>query len=120
MGPIDGTYASHDENFSLTIINSDDRPGTFNGIFKAKDLSIGDLTYNNVTGEYRYVIQQPVFQIGFYAIIRPESTEYVITDHWNGVRTNDKSLLLSGLRTYITSAGSYDIHYFEKILFKMT
>ncbi|PHM45863.1 hypothetical protein Xmau_00254 [Xenorhabdus mauleonii] len=120
MGPIDGTYVSLDEKLSLEITNSNDHPGVFDGIFKHYSLELGNLIYANVSGEYRYVTQQTAFQIGFSAIISPAAVEYIITDHWNGVRTSDKSLIMSGLRTYVTNSGLYNIHHFDKIIFKMT
>ncbi|PHM67858.1 hypothetical protein Xsto_00148 [Xenorhabdus stockiae] len=121
MGSIDGIYISEDRKHTLTITNSNDTNGSFSGSFISSHLSIGEITYEWVSGEYEFVSNTKYWpaQIGFYSGFRPTPKSYVIADHWNGIRMANGNLLMSGLRTYTTDAGIYDIYTFEKVIFTL-
>ncbi|MDC9605642.1 hypothetical protein [Xenorhabdus griffiniae] len=125
MGSVDGMYISEDHKHILTIINSSDTSATFGGSFTSSCRLTGEVSYSQLFGQYRFVAdnQEWPAQISFYSILAPTPPlprKYVIADHWNGIRTGDGNILVSGLRTYTTDVGLYDIYTFEKILFTLT
>ncbi|OKP00176.1 hypothetical protein [Xenorhabdus thuongxuanensis] len=119
MGSVNGIYISEDGQHHLTITGSNDSNGSFSGSFISSPTSGGRLTYNQIIGQYAFVSATNYWpaQIGFSAIFIREPRHYVIADYWNGIRTSDGNLLMSGVRTYTTDAGLYDLYTFEKIRF---
>ncbi|WP_446470998.1 hypothetical protein [Xenorhabdus stockiae] len=122
VGSIDGIYISEDRKHTLTITNSVDRLASFSGSFISQNLSIGEINYDKITGDYAFSndIKKWPSQVGFRSLSAFSPKSYVIADHWNGIRTADGTIIMSGLRTYATDAGLYDIHYFEKVVFTLT
>ncbi|PHM51770.1 hypothetical protein [Xenorhabdus sp. KK7.4] len=120
MSLIDGIYISEDHKHTLTIIDSTTSPaGAFGGSFISNSLSTGRVNYTQIIGQFKYPSDNPAkiwpSQISFYSYFISSPRTYVIADHWNGIRMADGNIIMSGLRTYTTDAGLYDMHYFEKI-----
>ncbi|PHM47738.1 hypothetical protein [Xenorhabdus sp. KK7.4] len=123
MGSVDGIYISKDH--TLTITDSVDKLATFSGSFISNNLLTGGVHYDQISGQYRFAADAQAWpaQISFFAIlapIPPASRKHVIADYWNGIRTADGSIIMSGVRTYTTDEGIYDIYTFEKVIFTLT
>ncbi|PHM38179.1 hypothetical protein Xmau_03566 [Xenorhabdus mauleonii] len=118
MGAVDGTYTSEDGKYTLTITKSYNSNGSFEGAFIGKHLTMGEINYEQLVGEYDFSSGNKYWpaQIGFYATFSPTPKSYVIADHWNGIRTANGNIIMSGVRTYTTDAGLYDIYTFEKVI----
>ncbi|MGJ0637879.1 hypothetical protein [Xenorhabdus bovienii] len=119
MGAVDGIYISEDGKHTLTITGSNDSDGSFSGSFVSNTTRTGEMNYSQIFGQYSFASSANHWpaQIGFYAVFNRQPRHYVIADHWNGIRTSNGNLLISGVRTYTTDAGLYNLQTFENIHF---
>ncbi|PHM31341.1 hypothetical protein [Xenorhabdus innexi] len=122
VGSVNGVYISEDLNYTLTVTDNNPSPGIFKGSFVSHSTLTGGVNYDEIFGQYRFVAddQQWPAQISFYSILTASPRKHVIADSWNGIRTADGNIIMSGVRTYTTKEGLYDIYTFEKIIFKLT
>src|SRR5262245_1203755 len=86
---INGTYRAQNGDFVLTITNSNESNGTFQGTYTATYTEQGQQVFTNVVGTWAYVNNPggslTPLGLSFIAICRPDPRPYVLMDAWSGV-----------------------------------
>jgi hypothetical protein len=106
------TFTSQDGNFAFTLQTFGTSTGAITGEYVAKTSPEGQADDKQSTGAFGWVHNdrtgtndQPPYPIHFMGVKRGDQLRYAIVDIWNGVRQNDKTLLMSGSRSYVNSQG---------------
>ena len=107
---INGTYRSQNNEFVLTITNSNEEHGTFTGSYVSTYTPQGQQTFSSVTGIWNFVTNPggslTPLSIGFVAASRPEARAYAIFDAWSGVLGKAGTFTATGTRSFLPAGGT--------------
>jgi hypothetical protein len=107
---INGTYRSQNNEFVLTITNSNEENGTFTGSYVSTHTPQGQQTFSVLAGVWQYVNNPggslTPLNIGFIAACRPEARPFTIFDSWSGVLTKAGTFTATGTRSSLATGGA--------------
>jgi hypothetical protein len=107
-----GLYMPENKAFKIQIKQANPSNGVINAVYESAFSPEGLLTSTGDIGSYAWVHSDShgtsgfaPFCIQFRGFVRPSGRAYCIMDTWNGAYLENNTMLLTGTRAYVNSAG---------------
>ena len=107
-----GLYMPENKAFKIEIKAANPSNGVINAVYESAFSPQGLLESTGDIGQYAWVYSDrqgkdgvAPFCIQFRGFVRPSGRAYCIMDTWNGAYQENNTMLLTGTRAYVNSAG---------------
>ena len=123
--PLTGTYTAQDSDnntYQIHITSATPWDGQINGSYTASDGPFGLFTKEEgQIGKYFWV-GSPAggnvpFSVYFVLVVRPGGWPYCICDTWTGAYMEDNTLLMEGVRSFVSADGTLKLTSFRELKF---
>jgi len=110
--PIIGTYSALDETIQIQITSANPSNGQIQGTYTDNFTPEGKIIVTGNIGGYAWVKDtngecgQAPFHINFTIYKSPNDLSYTLVDFWNGYYTKNNTIIISGVRSYVTTTGT--------------
>lgn len=110
--PMIAAYVSEDKRFTITVTRSNAENGRMVGLYNDKHSPIGEFVDSEHNKGYAWFNNKQLgrdgvapFVVTFSTFKRPYGRPYTINYVWNGAYTTNNTMLLTGVRAYVTELG---------------